>query len=340
MNKIINIDDLVSRVDEEPALNFIWQGIKEKTMNFIVAPSKVGKTTLCENLGMSIAAGCQQYMNSTLWFGDNKRVLIIGLEEFYVNRTSRNKKQLTYLDEKTGNSTWHSNYNVVTPDAPRYIQSKKDWKWITDAIESVSPRITVIDSLTRLHAGSSIEDSTVCIDLTKKLRKIEEKTGTTLIVIHHTHKIKSEPLSLSNMAGSRILAQEADAIIALNKTPLGKRYIKPLAYRYADDYCETVQTFIINENGWLVPGQQVNEGNLLREFDNRTDTTNKDLVLQYFFETSEGNSSKTIEAKELVDEFVVNGTMTKPTLYSAINVLVEDKKIKKVNKGVYNFIHS
>lgn len=335
MGKTINIDDLISRVDEEPVLNFIWQGIKEQTMNFIVAPPKVGKTILCENLGMSIAAGCTHYMNSPLWYGDNKKVLIIGLEEYYINRTIRNKKQLIYLDEKIGNATWHTNFDVISSDSPRYIQTKKDWNWLTEAIENISPRIAVIDSLTRLHAGSSIEDSTVCIELTKKLRKIVDRTGVTLIVIHHTHKIKNEPISLTNMAGSRILSQEADAIIALNKTPLGKRYIKPLAYRYADDYCESVQTFIINEHAWLIPGNQVNESKLLREFDNRTDTTNKDLVQQYFCNSSEQNDTKTIPTSKLIREFVSNGTMTRPTLFSAINQLGEEEIIIKVEKGVY-----
>ena len=86
------------------------------------------------------------------------------------------------------------------------------------------------------------------------------------------------------MAGSRIISQEADAIIALNKTPTGKRYIKALAYRYADDSCEKVQLFTRDNNQWLQPGGLESEYKILREFDNRVDDTNSEKLMDYILD--------------------------------------------------------
>jgi RecA-family ATPase len=334
-SKIRTIDALIAEAENYPELNFIWKGIKEHTLNIIAAPPKIGKTTLCENLGMSIAAGNDNYLGDALWYGDNQTVLMISLEEFWISRTARNKSQIAVLDRCKGNINWHQNYKVVNAEGPRYFQSKADWKWLISEIELINPRMVIIDSLSRLHLDRSIEDSTVCLELTKNLRKVVDKTGTTLIVIHHMHKLKPEPISLSNMAGSRILAQEADAIIGMNKTPLGKRYIKPLAYRYADDNFETVQLFDIDKNGWLIAREEVNESRIIREFDNRTNDSNKEKVLNCILEYTGGDNSIIIESSTLISSLVEPKIISKPTMYSILEKLEEEGSIQKQAQGEY-----
>lgn len=74
------IDELISEVSRMPQENFFYGGIKENTLNFLVAQSKIGKTTLAENLCMCIAAGYDKYLESDVWFHSNQRVMIISLE--------------------------------------------------------------------------------------------------------------------------------------------------------------------------------------------------------------------------------------------------------------------
>ncbi|HEU5168313.1 MAG TPA: AAA family ATPase [Chitinophagaceae bacterium] len=333
--KLVTLGAMIAKVDSEPPMNFIWQGIKEQTLNFIVAPPKVGKTTLCENMGLSVAAGKSEFLGWPLWFGDNRKCLMISCEEFYKNRTSRNQRQVQALQSELGSGEWQANFMVSSDEAPRYISNKTDWKWLEDEILLYSPRLTILDSLSRLHPGQSIEDSTVCIDLTKRLNTIVDKTGTTFIVIHHTHKTNGLPLTLTNMAGSRILGQEAGAIIGLNKTPRGKRYMKPLAYRYADDHVEKVMLFKINPDGWITPQGFQDEGILLRDFDNRTDDSNY-VVFTNFVQSFE-SSEDPIEIKtgNFMANLVGKGKMSNVTLYKQIDRAIEEGLLEDCGKGKY-----
>jgi hypothetical protein len=329
------IDDLIATVKTLPKENFYYRGIKENTLNLLIAQSKIGKTTMAENLAMCIAAGYKDYLGLPVWSGTNKKVLLLSLEEYFQGRTERNMKQMAYMDSLVGNKDWHENVIVATQECPRYIESIKDWNWLQQQIDKEKPAFTVIDSLSRMHGSESIEDSSTCIALMKKLRNIVAETGTTLLVIHHTNKIGCEPLTLANMAGSRILSQEADSITALNKTPTGKRYIKPLAYRYADDSSEKVQLFSRNVHQWLMPEGYVNESKILREFDNRVDDANSENVMEYFQEASPAGASKIITTKDLVGHFVTTRQMSTPTLHSALAKLIEGRLVEKKGKGQY-----
>lgn len=330
-----NIDNLIIKVNSQPKENFYYEGIKENSLNLLVAPSKIGKTTWAENLAMCIAAGHNQFLGKPVWCGMNQKVLMISLEEFYTGRTSRNIGQLQYLDKLVGRSDWHANFLVSDTQIPRYVESEANWQQLKSEIAKEAPAFTVIDSLSRLHGRGSVEDSSVCIELMRNLRSIVEGTKTTLLVIHHTHKIENEPLSLFNMAGSRILAQEADAIIGMNKTPLGVRYIKPLAYRYADDACDKVQKFTRNGSGWLEDAGQVVEAAILREFDKRIDNSNPEDVYKVIMERTGGDSSQIIKTEVLFDVLVKTGRMSNPTLHESLKKLINGNKLEKPGKGQY-----
>ncbi len=334
-SSFVTIDEMVERVEKLPVENFYFPGFKENSLNFVVAQAKVGKTTMAENLAMCIAAGQSTYLGSKVWSGDNKRVLVFSLEEFFRGRTERNKSQMNYMDTLVGHTDWHQNFFVSPDHGKRYIDSKKDWEWLIESIKETAPAFTVIDSLSRMQGSGEIEDSSTCIELMRSLTSVITKTGTTLLVIHHTTKMGAEPLTLNNMAGSRILAQEADAIIALNKTPSGKRYIKPLAFRYADDSCETVKLFTRNEHQWLIAGAEVKEYKLMKEFDNRTDNTNAEIVLEYIQNHTAGEYNKIFSFKELEKALVDTKTMSKPTLISRLDELINEGMVLKPDKGKY-----
>jgi len=335
-NGIVQLDHLIRKVERLPVENFFIEGIKEHSLNFIIAPPKVGKTTMAENIGMCVAAGYGKYLDKDIWTGENKKVMVISLEEYYRGRTERNAKQMEYMDTLIGNKDWHGNFLVSDTDSKRYISLESDWEWLMGKIKRERPALTVIDSLSRMHGSSAIEDSCVALPLMKRLRKFVEDGPTTLIVIHHTHKMGYDPITLSNMAGSRIIGQEADSIIALNKTPKGKRYMKPLAYRYADDNCENVLLLKRNSHHWLESVGEVSEYRILREFDNRTDDSTADAVLDYIFEYTQSDNSIIVESKGLIEQFVDSGRISRPTLFKAIDQLKENGSIIKQARGRYS----
>jgi KaiC/GvpD/RAD55 family RecA-like ATPase len=47
--------DLIKRVESEPEPNFLWHGIPEGSKGLIAGVAKTGKTTLAENLAMSLS---------------------------------------------------------------------------------------------------------------------------------------------------------------------------------------------------------------------------------------------------------------------------------------------
>jgi archaellum biogenesis ATPase FlaH len=326
----VPVSELISAVKDLPKENFFYPGIKESSLNFLVAPSKVGKTTFAENLAMCIAAGHSSYLGQTVWSGDNKKTFILSLEEYYRPRVERNMVQMDYLDTIVGSSDWHTNFNVANSNINRYINSDKAWSDVIVEIEREKPAFIVIDSFSRLHGNDAIEDSTVAIKVMEYLRTIVDELQTTILVIHHTTKMDNQAITLSSMAGSRVVGQEADAIIGMNKTATGKRYIKPLAYRYSDDSAEKVTTFKRNEFHWLEKVNEESEQSLIQEADYRFSNDNAELVYSMILENG------VVQTALLKETLVNTGKMSGPTLHESLKKLLTKKQIVKLKKGEYS----
>ena len=324
---------MITKVDSEPQLEFIYSGIKENSIGSVFGPSKAGKTMLCENLSMSIAAGISNYLNLPIT-SKNNTVLFISLEEHYTNRTERNKKQAKAL-EATHGREWLANYIVVNDALPRYIITDDHWRELADLINSIQPGIVFLDSLTHMYTGS-IEDSKVAVELTKKLRYLSEITNTTIAAIHHTHKMYGQPLSIDTIAGSRVLAQELDFMIGVNRTLDGKMYLKDVAFRYAPCFSDKVRTFTIDDHCWInIDEADVDEITLLSAMDGRKDEVNKLLIVEFLQQQKDGGNN-VIPFKQIADRFVTTKAMSKQTLYNNLNKLEQQGVISKPEQGQYS----
>jgi KaiC/GvpD/RAD55 family RecA-like ATPase len=317
---------MILRSKTEPAIPYLWSGIKVGSFGFIFGPSKSGKTTFCENLALSIATNQETFFNKPILEGLRK-VLFISMEEFWQPRTERNEKQLQELGVGIGD-----NFLTVNENFPRILNSKEDWELLKNHIIETDSEVVFIDSLSRLYSGS-IEDSQLAKELLYKLRELTNELKITLIVIHHTPKQIGRPLTIDSLAGSRMLAQEADFMIGISKSLDGIRYMKEVAFRYAPENDETVTTFQINANAWLCPSYEVPEHSLLKNSDGRKDDSNKEIMLDYIEENYDVN--KEFFTRTLIEQLVNTKIMAKPTMYSCLEKLTRDKKIKKVSKGKY-----
>ena len=204
------LTQLTKRVKSEPPTKYLWGGIKEGSFGFVYGPSKSGKTTFCEGLAMSLASGKKSYFDNILT-GKRKNVLFLSLEEYYKERTLRNIKQLEFLKLES-----LDNYNTVDENFPRLISGSVEWELLKSIIIDSGSEIVFIDSFSRLYSGS-IEESSLAKNIMFKLRELTNDLKITLIIIHHTPKLNGRPITIDSLAGSRILAQDADFLIGINK---------------------------------------------------------------------------------------------------------------------------
>lgn len=272
--RFYTINEMIEMTKNEPHPEFVYRGIMTGSVGFVFGPSKSGKTTFCEALGMSIATGASEFFNESIGTPGEK-VLFLSLEEHYRNRTFRNAKQVDRFNAEEKEML--NNYLVVRDGVPRHILSNSDWEKLEVVIEESEAKVVFIDSLTRLCKGT-IEDSNGAKEVMKSLRNLAEKTKTTIICIHHTHKLKGRPIDLDSLAGSRVIAQEADFFIGINKSCDGVRYMKEVDYRYKQNDTEFVTTFEMDECQWVLPIDDTYEYKLLVEPDGRKDSSIDDMI--------------------------------------------------------------
>lgn len=317
----LTLMEMIEKSKTEPAPEIIWRGITKGSFGFIYGPSKSGKTVFCENLAIKLAIGSEEYMGEGL-IGKPQKVLIVSLEEFWISRARRNIKQIEGFDGDTI-TLLNKNLQTAPTDFLRYIDYEKDWNRLTGLIQESKPDIVIVDSLTRM--ASNIEESDSAKGVAQRLRDITYDLGITIIVVHHSTKIGDKPISRDDMAGSRVLAQEADFAIAITRTALNDRYIKNIFFRYADDFSETVTAFEIDSNLWLKPKGELNERMLYKKLDGRVDTSNTDIIYNFIKENSCTTSA------ELEKVFVSSDTMSRKTVFNNLNKLQKQNLVLKQN---------
>jgi len=326
----LSLGELIKRVKSEPPVKMIYSPIKEKSFGIVYGLAKTGKTVFCENLAMCIAAGRTDFLGKPIDI-DNRKVLFVSLEESYVGRTERNIKQLSSFTPDEIESI-EKNYIVVNEHAPRLIQSKEDWDIIIQQVKEHKPGVIFLDSMTRLV--NDIENIESAKPALLRLRTLAEEYNTAVVVIHHSVKVDySKQMTLQSIAGSRIVSQEADFVIGINKSIDNRRYLKLILARYVNDDIDKVDVFKLNENLGIVLMGQENEMNLLlNKSDGRVDDSNPELVFDYF-----KNKPLNCElvTKELIEVFVEPKKMSEPTLHKAIDKLIATGKITKVSHGIY-----
>jgi predicted ATP-dependent serine protease len=199
----------------------------------------------------------------------------------------------------------------------------------------VKPGLVVLDSLSRLTVDS-IEDSSVATKLMKRLREIAHKHVIALVLIHHSQKMDNKPVTISSLAGSRIVGQEMDFMIGINRTTSNIRYLKDVAYRYWPDDAEFVRKFNINFQQIIEPLEEAYESEIISNASSVNMVYDSDIsVKNHLMEMTAGDPSILVKTAELYDRLVNSGVMTKPTLHASLKRLEQSSIIEKPQKGCY-----
>lgn len=327
----VPIKDLFKRAKKQPKQKTLWSGIKENSLGFFVGLPKSGKTTLAECLAISIACERKSFLNMPIDV-TNKRVLFISLEEYWMPRTERNKKQISTL-KINEQKLVRKNLFVIDEKFPRLLTTAEEWAILENEIKRLRPSVLIIDSLNRLYSGK-IEDSSLAKVVTFRLKELGNKYSVTIIIIHHATKNATNGLTLETIAGSRIISQEADFIIGINRIN-STRYIKNIAFRYADDSDTSNLSFEIDINCCIKLTGKVNEWELNQIQDGRTNSANRELILQYMKDQLK-SGDKVVTAKNLSKQFIDSKVLVRATLYSCLKKLISEGKIEKVGNGEYS----
>lgn len=331
----MSIDCLSAKLAGTPELKYIYRGIPEQSFGVFFGPSKSGKTTLVENLALHLVAGQTEFLGDSI-YSSSRRVLLISCEEFYRNRTSRNQRQIEYLNSQLNlDRSWTNNLFVVNDEFPRYFFTEDHWILLEKEIERVQPSLVMIDSLTRLSIDP-IEDSTNATKLMKRLRELTHKHGIALVLIHHTSKMDNKPITIASLAGSRVVGQEVDYLLGVNRTTNGTRYLKNVAFRYAADDDEKVLKFRINNSQIVEEIGYFTENEIILKGGGLTDLNDSDtLVLNHIMQETQGDFSTVLKTGDLYTALIETGITTKPTLHAALNRLEQSGIINKPEKGFY-----
>lgn len=336
--KITKAKDLILKVQNEPEPVIVWNGIVEGSKGLIVGVSKTGKTTLAENLAISLAVGKTSFFNFPLK-GTPEKVLFINLEESYRLRSWRNLKQISNLSEQE-KLLFDENYYSTPEDFPEFLISDENWMQMTDYIKAVDPKYVFIDSLSHMFEGQ-IESSEPCIKFVKKFRQYISSLGKTIIIVHHNTKGNERPINQDNIAGSRIIIQEFEYAVGLGNIPTqsGGSYLCMLYNKYIEKDETTAYTYKINSKNWVEHISTTNKFELYNEFkkDNRSNTLNKDLIYEYIA-NQVSQTSQTVKTRSLYNYFLEgeNKIMSKDTLHQNLKKLLEESKIESKIIGEYN----
>jgi len=324
----VSFKEMLIEFKKRPKIEFLWSGIREKSFGIVFGPSKSGKTIFCENLAMSLAVGKNEFFGKKL-SGIPRKVMFIGLEEFWENRVERNVKQLAVLNEEEV-KVLNENYLYQAIDYSKYIHQKEEWLKLKNTIKESKAEIVFIDSITRMNHGS-LEDSKTAEEIMQRLRGICYDLGVTLICVHHTPKMYDKPITMDSIKGSSVFAQESDFAIGVNKTSKNYRYIKNVFFRYSSCDDEVVREFEITDDVWLDYSEDNYEDKLLMKSDRRRNNSNRTTIIEYLNK----NSSMTHKTKDLVNYFSDGLGIQERQVKSYLKKLVNEKEILNPKHGEY-----
>ena len=102
-----------------------------------------------------------------------------------------------------------------------------------EKLSKMGVKIFILDNITSLV--DKIENGDVVLDFMRRLKRLKEKYGLSILIVAHTTKKRdSSPLNQDNLAGSKKLMNFVDSAFAIGKSMVETdvKYIKQLKVRY------------------------------------------------------------------------------------------------------------
>lgn len=210
----------------------------EGELCILFADTNVGKSILAVQIADSISRGIP--INGFDLEAEAQTVLYFDLE--------LNSKQfeIRYSDENgTLHHVWSDKFMRVEIDSDYCPENGLNENFVIDEIERLiiekGAPIMIFDNISFMNTDN--EKTKEAGGLMRKLKRLKQKHNLTILVLAHTPKRdSSRPITVNDLAGSKMLANFADSIFCIGKDAKdsGLRYLKQIKQRnteqiYGDD---------------------------------------------------------------------------------------------------------
>jgi len=199
----------------------------------LFADSGIGKTILSVQIADAISSGHNSYKDLFPVEVKPQPVLYFDFElsaKQFEKRYSRNYEQ----HYKFSDNFYRAEINKEADNIEDFNSQ------IYDAIEAAlirhNAKICIIDNITAMSMYST-DSAKDAIPLINRLMRLKNKFGISLLTLHHTPKRdKSQPITDSNLAGSKMFSNFCDSVFAIGVSGKDEsiKYIKQIKVRSAD----------------------------------------------------------------------------------------------------------
>ena len=328
----LTFKEITELFKKRPPKKYLWSGIKEKSIGLCFGPSKSGKTIFCENLALYLATGRKTFSGLKLP-GKPKKILFLGLEEYWEDRADRNLAQFSTLD-KSEKILYEINYLYQPLDYMNLVITDSDWKKLEGTMLDTEAEVVFIDSITRMNHGN-IEDSRVAQEIMQKLRNICHKLQITIICIHHTPKMGVRPITMDLIKGSAVFSQESDFALGINYTANETSYQKNVFFRHkSNNDSSNVIEFKINDKTCLDIIGISDEDAVLQQKDRRRNDNSRNVII----ELVNSLQCDTIMTRKLINLIKISVGIKERRIKELLSELVKNKKIANPKKGYYGSV--
>ncbi len=225
---------------ELPPLDFVFTGLKSRTIGFISSAGGTGKSMLALHLAFSLADTTKIYNFRPIINDRHQRGIVcyLNLEdptEILENRIQRiSRKIIREFGEENGYKALQSIdknlmvYGLYGKNFNLYKDGELQEKAYNILLKlGQKSRLIIIDTFRRLH-GEDENNNAKMSEILKILEEICNKTGTTILLLHHQNKtaILEKSSGQTAMRGASALVDNARLLI--NMSVLSKDEAKEL----------------------------------------------------------------------------------------------------------------
>lgn len=208
----------VAEGKEKPAPVSLWQNIWHRgELACVFSDSNVGKTLLAMEIGIDLV----------------KQGQTVAYFDFEMTDVHLAARYGTLPEIPAGFMRYEMNTNIIAPYGHREDELEE---LIIGAIEGkafeISADVVMIDNLGAICNGN--QEGEKATRLMRRLKKLKEDWGWSILVIGHTRKRDFDgPITQNELGGSKRLFNFFDEVFALNKSVRGEaqRYVKQLKVR-------------------------------------------------------------------------------------------------------------
>lgn len=230
-------NDWMQQTDEplEPARKLFGDFWLEGELCILFADTAKGKSILAVQIAESIARS--RPIGEFEMTAEQTKVLYLDFELSAKQFRERYSGTYTAKGLRIRDRRFHRNFvrcQIEHRDVPPAFRDVGAFlaHSIKHAVSSLEARVLIIDNISWLRTSNT--NSSAALELMRELKELKETESLSILVLAHTPKRAfARPLTVNDLAGSKMLANFADSIFAIGDSIHGKniRYLKQIKPR-------------------------------------------------------------------------------------------------------------